>query len=44
MWEMSDGAENPWTFSRAPHPLELWIYNQFIKTPSEQSPSVRKGF
>lgn len=32
MWEMSNGAENPWTFSRSPHPLEPWIQSVYQNT------------
>lgn len=50
VWEMSNGAENPWTFSRNPHPLEPWIQSVYQNTlrciaVREQShPSVAKGF
>lgn len=32
MWEMSNGAENHWTFSRNPYPLELWIRSVYQNT------------
>lgn len=49
VWEMSNGAENPWTFSRNPHPLEQWIQSVYqntlwcIAVREWSRPSIGKG-